>query len=75
MAKLRLAAQAAGADARALAQIGECGTVPGNEAVADVVALADCGEREAVAVFRWECLSRCGRRCRLSLPAARLPAP
>src|SRR5258708_23587799 len=44
VAELRLAAETAGADARALAQIGKRGAIGGDEAVADVLAAKDGGK-------------------------------
>src|SRR5271157_703941 len=52
MAQLRLAAEAAGADARALLEVGERGAFVGNETVADIIAAADRGEVKAPGGFR-----------------------
>src|SRR6266478_8010901 len=47
VAKLRLAAKAAGADARTLAQIGQRGAAGGDEAVPDIFAAEDGGKGQA----------------------------
>src|SRR5271165_3226717 len=57
MAQLRLAAQAAGADARALLEVGERSAFMGDEAITHVIAAADRGKMEPTGRFRGNILN------------------